>query len=175
MTVARCARRCRRPTSSASSRPDDGHTITAFREKPKDAVGLPDAPDQVFASMGSYMFTTEALIESVCRDAEASGSSHDMGGNIVPMLVERCRPRVRLLAQRRPGRASATTATGATSGRSMRSSTPTWTCLGRPIFNLYNVEWPILSYHAPLPPAKFVFDEDERRGEALDSMVCAGW
>src|SRR4029078_2882864 len=66
----------------------DGHTISAFREKPKDAVGLPDAPDQVFASMGNYIFTTEALVKAVRADAEASSSKHDMGGNIVPMLVE---------------------------------------------------------------------------------------
>jgi len=66
----------------------DGHTISAFREKPKDAVGLPDAPDQVFASMGNYIFTTEALIDAVRADAGEDASKHDMGGNIVPMLVE---------------------------------------------------------------------------------------
>src|SRR5215204_1951582 len=66
----------------------DGHTIKAFREKPKDAVGLPDAPDQVFASMGNYLFTAEALVDAVRADAEASASKHDMGGSIVPMLVE---------------------------------------------------------------------------------------
>ncbi len=66
----------------------DGHTITAFREKPTDAVGLADAPDQVYASMGNYLFTCSSLIEAVSTDAKADGSSHDMGGNIVPMLVE---------------------------------------------------------------------------------------
>src|SRR6478736_958453 len=65
----------------------DGHTISAFREKPKDAVGLADAPDQVYASMGNYLFTTEALVDAVRADATASSSSHDMGGNIGPMLV----------------------------------------------------------------------------------------
>ena len=154
----------------------DGHTITAFREKPKDAVGLPDAPDQVFASMGNYIFTTEALIESVCRDAEASASSHDMGGNIVPMLVENGAAHVYDFSR------------NVVPGESERDH-GYWRDVGTldaffdahmdlvsvdPIFNLYNQEWPILSYHAPLPPAKFVFDEDGRRGEALDSMVCAG-
>ena len=82
----------------------DGHTITAFREKPKDAVGLADAPDQVFASMGNYLFTTDALMEAVTSDSKASESSHDMGGNIVPMLGrERRRARVRLLQERRAG------------------------------------------------------------------------
>ena len=82
----------------------DGHTIRAFREKPKDAIGLPDAPDEVFASMGNYVFTTDALIEAVTADAAADASSHDMGGNIVPMLVESgVGARVRLLAQQRAG------------------------------------------------------------------------
>ena len=107
----------------------DGHTISAFREKPKDAVGLADAPDQVFASMGNYIFTTEALIDAVRADAgerrlqARHGRQHraDAGRG-------RLRARLRLLAQHRArGRPSATAATGATSGRSTRSSTRTWT------------------------------------------------
>src|SRR5690348_4709775 len=65
----------------------DGRTITAFREKPKDAVGLADAPDQVYASMGNYVFDARTLIDAVCADADDTGSSHDMGGNIIPRLV----------------------------------------------------------------------------------------
>ena len=98
----------------------DGQTITAFREKPKDAVGLPDAPHQVYASMGNYVFSTDTLVEVVTLDAESRDSSHDMGGNIIPMLVEsgsaqvydfaanevpgRDRARPRLLARRRHAR-----------------------------------------------------------------------
>src|SRR5919198_1424912 len=67
----------------------NGRTIAAFREKPTDAVGLPDAPEQVYASMGNYVFTTEALIDAVTEDAADETSKHDMGGSIVPMLVER--------------------------------------------------------------------------------------
>src|SRR6188472_510569 len=67
----------------------DGHTIQAFREKPKDAVGLADAPHQVYASMGNYVFSPDVLIDAVSADAVNESSSHDMGGNIVPMLVER--------------------------------------------------------------------------------------
>jgi glucose-1-phosphate adenylyltransferase len=154
----------------------DGHTITAFREKPKDAVGLPDAPDQVFASMGNYMFTCEALIDAVSTDAEASSSKHDMGGNIVPMLVESGAAHVYDFSK------------NMVPGESERDH-GYWRDVGTldaffdahmdlisidPVFNLYNREWPILSWHEPLPPAKFVFDEDGRRGHALDSMVCAG-
>src|SRR5205823_5259635 len=65
----------------------DGRIIRAFREKPSDAVGLPDAPDQVFASMGNYVFTTRTLVEAVTMDAAEESSAHDVGGNIIPMLV----------------------------------------------------------------------------------------
>jgi glucose-1-phosphate adenylyltransferase len=154
----------------------DGRTISAFREKPKDAVGLAGAPDQVFASMGNYVFTTEALIDAVAADAEAKASSHDMGGNIVPMLVDSGAAHVYDFSRNEvPG------ATDRDRGY--------WRDVGtidafydahmdlisvHPIFNLYNDEWPILTWGGPLPPAKFVFDEDGRRGQALDSMVCAG-
>jgi glucose-1-phosphate adenylyltransferase len=154
----------------------DGTTITAFREKPKDAVGLPDAPDQVFASMGNYMFTTEALVDAVCADAEAQASKHDMGGNIVPMLVGSGAAHVYDFSL------------NAVPGETERDH-GYWRDVGTldayfdahmdlisvdPIFNLYNLDWPILTWQEPLPPAKFVFDEDSRRGHALDSMVCAG-
>jgi glucose-1-phosphate adenylyltransferase len=154
----------------------DGHTITAFREKPTDAVGLADAPDEVFASMGNYLFSTDALIEAVTSDAEASESSHDMGGNIVPMLVSSGAAHVYDFSK------------NVVPGESERDH-GYWRDVGTidayfdshmdlvsvdPVFNLYNNEWPILTWHDPLPPAKFVFDEDGRRGHALDSMVCAG-
>src|SRR5437763_505029 len=64
-------------------------TISAFREKPADAQGLPDAPHEVFASMGNYVFTTSVLVDAVTRDAQDPDSKHDMGGSIVPMLVAR--------------------------------------------------------------------------------------
>ena len=67
----------------------DGRAISAFREKPSDPVGLPDAPDQVFASMGNYVFRTDTLIEAVSLDAKDEDSKHDLGGNIIPMMVGR--------------------------------------------------------------------------------------
>ena len=154
----------------------DGRTIQAFREKPKDAAGLPDSPGEVYASMGNYMFTTEALVEAVRADAEADASSHDMGGNIVPMLVDGGTAQVYDFARNEvPG------ATDRDRGY--------WRDVGtldafydahmdlisvHPVFNLYNREWPILTWPEPLPPAKFVFEEKGRTGHALDSMVCAG-
>jgi glucose-1-phosphate adenylyltransferase len=154
----------------------DGVTISAFREKPTDAVGLPDAPDQVFASMGNYVFTTSALIDAVTADAADESSKHDMGGSIVPMLVERGEAQVYDFSQ------------NVVPGETERDK-GYWRDVGTidafydahmdlisisPIFNLYNREWPILTRPEPLPPAKFVFDDEDRRGQALDSMVCAG-
>lgn len=153
-----------------------GQTITAFREKPTDAVGLADAPDQVFASMGNYVFTTEALIAAVTEDAQDETSKHDMGGSIVPMLVTRGVGQVYDFVR------------NDVPGASERER-GYWRDVGtidafydahmdlisiEPEFNLYNRAWPILSWPEPLPPAKFVFDDEERRGQALDSMVCAG-
>ena len=154
----------------------DGRRIAAFREKPKDAKGLPDAPDQVFASMGNYVFSADALVDAVTRDAADQSSSHDVGGNLIPMLVERGEAQVYDFSQNEvPG------ATPRDRGY--------WRDVGTldafheahmdlisvdPVFNLYNREWPILTSHEPLPPAKFVFADDERTGHALDSMVCAG-
>jgi len=154
----------------------DGRRISAFREKPKDPQGLPDAPDQVFASMGNYVFRADTLIEAVSVDAKDDDSGHDLGGNIIPMLVERGEAEVYDFADNDvPG------ATDRDRGY--------WRDVGtldayydahmdlisvHPVFNLYNRRWPILTWHEPLPPAKFVFDTDDRRGQALDSMVCAG-
>ncbi|MEA2321471.1 MAG: glucose-phosphate adenylyltransferase [Solirubrobacteraceae bacterium] len=154
----------------------DGRRIAAFREKPKDPVGLPDSPREVFASMGNYVFTADALIEAVTTDAADESSKHDLGGDIIPMMVERGDAAVYdFAANEVPG------ATPRDRGY--------WRDVGtldayfdahmdlisvHPIFNLYNYEWPILTMPAPLPPAKFVFDEDGRRGQSLDSMVCAG-
>jgi glucose-1-phosphate adenylyltransferase len=155
---------------------DDGRAISAFREKPKDPHGLPDAPDQVFASMGNYVFRAEVLIEAVSLDAKDEDSDHDVGGDIIPMLVERGQAEVYDFADNDvPG------ATDRDRGY--------WRDVGtldtyydahmdlisvHPVFNLYNYKWPILTLHEPMPPAKFVFDADGRRGTALDSMVSAG-
>jgi glucose-1-phosphate adenylyltransferase len=154
----------------------DRRRISAFREKPKDPQGLPDTPDQVFASMGNYVFRGDTLIEAVSVDAKDDDSGHDLGGNIIPMLVERGEAEVYDFADNQvPG------ATDRDRGY--------WRDVGtldayydahmdlisvHPVFNLYNRRWPILTWHDPLPPAKFVFDLDDRRGQALDSMVCAG-
>jgi glucose-1-phosphate adenylyltransferase len=150
--------------------------ISAFREKPKDATGLPDAPDQVFASMGNYVFTADVLMEAVAADAGDPSSRHDVGGDLIPLLVGRGEAEVYDF--------SGNHVPGTTDG-----AQGYWRDVGTldaffdahmdlvsvtPMFDLYNREWPIHTRVEPLPPAKFVFDDPERTGHAVDSMVCAG-
>jgi glucose-1-phosphate adenylyltransferase len=155
---------------------DDGRRIEAFLEKPADPPGLPDSPDETYASMGNYVFSTEALLEAVKIDAGDEGSVHDMGGNIIPMLVDRGQAQVYDFANNEvPG------ATDRDRGY--------WRDVGtldayydahmdlvsvHPVFNLYNRQWPILTSSPALPPAKFVFDEPGRVGSAVESLVSQG-
>jgi len=155
---------------------DRDHRIVRFQEKPQDAAGLPDNPDEVFASMGNYVFTTKTLIDSVRADADSPSSNHDMGGDIVTSLVEKKGAYVYDFADNFvPG--------------STERDKGYWRDVGtldsyydanldlvsvHPIFNLYNDQWPIHTWYPSLPPAKFVFDEDGRRGHAVDSLVSAG-
>ncbi|MFF3855085.1 glucose-1-phosphate adenylyltransferase [Micromonospora sp. NPDC002575] len=154
----------------------DGRRIRAFREKPTDAVGLPDAPDQIYASMGNYVFTTKVLLEAVEQDAEDKTSKHDMGGSIIPMLVERGEANVYDFRDNEvPG--------------STDRDRGYWRDVGtldsfydahmdlinvHPVFNLYNFEWPIYTEQPPYPPAKFVHQWGERVGRAVGSMVSPG-
>jgi glucose-1-phosphate adenylyltransferase len=155
-------------------RPDG--RIQRFMEKPISPPGLPDSPEEVYASMGNYIFRAETLIESLSADSRNSGSAHDMGGDIVTMLAEAGEAAVYDFASNMvPG--------------STERDRGYWRDVGtldsyyeaqmdlisvHPIFNLYNREWPIHTQTGSLPPAKFVFDDDGRRGTALDSMVAAG-
>jgi glucose-1-phosphate adenylyltransferase len=162
--------------SGVIDRAAEGTAIEAFREKPKDAVGLADSPNEVLASMGNYVFTTRTLVDAVCQDADDDASVHDLGGSIVPMLVERGEAHVYDFAENEvPG------ATERDRGY--------WRDVGTldayydahmdlisvsPAFDLYNVHWPILAWPDPLPAAKFVFEDPGRTGAAYDSMVSAG-
>jgi glucose-1-phosphate adenylyltransferase len=150
--------------------------IQSFWEKPAEAEGLAGDPEHVFASMGNYVFTTKTLVEAVKADAENVSSTHDMGGDIITMLVRSGDAGVYDFAENKvPG--------------STERDRGYWRDVGtldtyyeaqmdlvsvHPIFNLYNYQWPIHTFPGSLPPAKFVFDEDGRRGAAVDSLVSAG-
>ncbi|WP_425560738.1 glucose-1-phosphate adenylyltransferase [Luedemannella helvata] len=171
----------RQPLSTASQFgvievAEDGKRIRAFREKPTDAVGLPDSPDEIYASMGNYVFTTQALCETITEDSKDPTSKHDMGGNIIPTLVARGEANVYDFRDNKvPG------ATERDAGY--------WRDVGtldsyyeanmdliaiQPIFNLYNYQWPIYTENRPWPPAKFVHGYQERLGRAIGSIVSPG-
>jgi len=154
----------------------DGQTISAFREKPLDAVGLADSPGEVFASMGNYVFTTKALIDAVTADAAEKGSKHDIGGDLIPRLVASGTAQVYDFARNRvPGTTDRERAYWRDVGTLDAFYDAHMDLISvEPVFNLYNQRWPILTWPDPLPPAKFVFEEDGRVGQALNSMVCAG-
>jgi len=145
--------------------------IDAFLEKPTNPDGLPDSPDEVFASMGNYVFTTETLLEAITADAADESSQHDMGGDIIPRLVRDGAAEVYDFADNDvPG------ATDRDRGY--------WRDVGtigsfydahmdlvsiHPIFNLYNDDWPIATYHPQQPGPKFV-----QEGYARDTVIGLG-
>jgi glucose-1-phosphate adenylyltransferase len=153
-----------------------GSQIKAFREKPDEVKGLPDSPDEIFASMGNYVFSASALYEMLHEDAKDPTSKHDMGGNIIPMLVDRNEACVYDFA------------TNDVPGSNERDR-GYWRDVGtldsfydahmdliaiHPIFNLYNSHWPIFTEQPPWPPAKFVHGQGDRIGRAVSSMVSPG-
>ncbi|MCB0881442.1 MAG: glucose-1-phosphate adenylyltransferase [Thermoleophilia bacterium] len=157
--------------------PDDPRRIREFLEKPSEPNGLPDAPHEVLASMGNYVFTADALVDAVTVDAADPASSHDMGGDIVPWFVER-------------GEACAYDFRDNTVPGSTDRDRDYWRDVGtidsyydahmdlisvHPVFNLYNELWPIFTNtSASLPPAKFIHSDEGRVGTAVNSMVSAG-
>jgi glucose-1-phosphate adenylyltransferase len=150
--------------------------IAAFREKPTNATGLPDAPDEVFASMGNYVFSTDALIEALTRDAGDPGSRHDMGGSIVPMMVERGEATVYDFRDNQvPGATDWDRAYWRDVGTLDSYYAAHMDLLAaRPVFNLYNNEWPIYTENMPWPPAKFVDVGPGQSGRAVGSMISPG-
>ncbi len=154
----------------------DRRKIGKWREKPTDAVGLPDAPHEVLASMGNYVFNGDVLMDAVTRDHEREGSMHDMGGDIVPDFVSQDAGYVYDFKDNViPG--------------STERDAAYWRDVGTldsyyeaqmelvsiyPVFNLYNYEWPIYTDYGPFPPAKFVHGQNGRFGEALNCAVSPG-
>jgi glucose-1-phosphate adenylyltransferase len=149
--------------------------LVAFLEKPADPPGMPDKPDMSLASMGIYVFETAFLFDQLRRDAADPTSAHDFGRDIIPYIVQH-------------GRAVAHRYTRSCV-RSTYESEAYWRDVGTvdaywaanidltdvvPALDLYDQEWPIWTYGEITPPAKFVHNDDGRRGMAVDSMVSGG-
>ncbi len=155
---------------------EDGRTMEAFLEKPADPPARPGHPDEALASMGNYVFTTDVLVDVLRKDAADASSRHDMGGSIIPMLVQDgCAQVYDFACNQVPG--------------AEPGEMPYWRdvgtldsyfdahmdlCAPMPVFNLYNDRWPILTHVPSQPPAKFVHDSGKHIGRALDSLVSNG-
>jgi len=150
---------------------DEQHRVTRFDEKPEHPEPMPGDPERALASMGIYVFNTQFLFEQLIRDADAPGSEHDFGRNIIPAAIGQ--HAVFAYAFRDP------TTGGDAYWRDVGTVDAFWEAnlelIGvTPELNLYDQEWPIWTYQEQAPPAKFVFDDDGRRGMAVDSMVSGG-
>jgi glucose-1-phosphate adenylyltransferase len=153
----------------------DGH-ILGFHEKNPEAPTMPGDPEQVYASMGNYVFETKSLLRLLRADAEDQHSDHDFGKNILPQLAGKAEIfAYNFQTNRIPGEPA--------------SSVPYWRDVGNidayyeanmdlrsvsPALNLYNRSWPLRSTSFSDPPAKFTFDDENRRGQAIDSIVSGG-
>jgi len=150
--------------------------IVAFHEKCADAPPIPGDPARVFASMGNYIFSTPALIRELKKDAAREESSHDFGRDILPTLASRA-PIYAYDFQTNtiPGEPAGKPAYWRDVGTIDAYYEATMDLRSvDPALNLYNRQWPLMTAGYADPPAKFVFDEEGRRGQAIDSIVSAG-
>lgn len=149
--------------------------VIEFAEKPANPASVPGKPDMSLASMGIYVFNKNFLFEQLVRDADDPHSSHDFGKDLIPHMIDKYRVFAQSFEQSCVGMGD--------------GNVPYWRDVGTidsyweanmeltkvlPDLNMYDQEWPIWTYQEQLPPAKFVFDEDERRGVAIDSLVSGG-
>ncbi|WP_153468130.1 glucose-1-phosphate adenylyltransferase [Rhodocyclus gracilis] len=154
---------------------DENDRVVSFLEKPADPPAIPGQPDRALASMGIYIFNTRFLFEQLARDAAEPKSSRDFGKDIIPHIV----PRYRVCAHRLADSCVGMSAGGAPYWRDVGTIDAYWEANMEltkvtPELNLYDEDWPIWTHQEQLPPAKFVFDDDKRRGEAIDSLVSGG-
>jgi glucose-1-phosphate adenylyltransferase len=154
---------------------DSSDRILSFLEKPKDPPPMPGDPDASLASMGIYVFETRCLIGHLKRDANSTKSSHDFGKDLIPHIVEQGRAVAHHFSK--------------SCVRSNAETSAYWRDVGTvdayweanidltdvvPQLDLFDRDWPIWTYGEITPPAKFVHDEDGRRGQAISSLVSGG-
>ncbi len=150
---------------------DDENRVKAFQEKPETPPEIPGKPGLTLASMGNYIFNTDFLFERLVLDARDLSSSHDFGHDIIPKLIEDAHVFAYPFRDPETG--------GMAYWRDVGTLDSFWHAnmelVGTsPRLNLYEKDWPLWTYQEQLPPAKFVFDRDDRRGMAVDSMVSGG-
>ena len=150
---------------------DEDSRIVGFQEKPATAVPSPWNPDYALGSMGIYIFDTDVLVRELARDAE-EGTTHDFGRDIIPKLVARGERVYAHLFWDENKKASKYWRDVGTLDAYYDASMDLIQI--DPVFNLYDPEWPLRTYQPQFPPAKFVFDEAGRRGEATGSLVSMG-
>jgi glucose-1-phosphate adenylyltransferase len=154
----------------------DGHRIEEFLEKPSDPPGRPGRPEEAFVSMGNYIFDAGLLVDALKKDAADEGSRHSVGGDIIPRLVrDGAAHAYDFLRNEVPGAGDRDVGYWREVGTlDSYFDAHMDLCAVHPVFNLYNDQWPILTYVPSLPPAKFVHDDGDRAGRAVDSVVSNG-
>ena len=154
---------------------DEDARVIKFDEKPANPPQIPGKPGKALASMGIYVFNARFLFEQLVRDADEPHSSHDFGKDLIPYMVSKYRVFAQSFEQ---------SCVNMGDGKE-----PYWRDVGTidayweanmeltkviPDLDMYDQEWPIWTHQEQLPPAKFVFDDDDRRGVAIDSLVSGG-
>ena len=150
---------------------DEEGRVIAFDEKPENPTPIPGQTELCLASMGNYVFNTDFLYEQVIKDADTPDTQHDFGRNVIPSIIKDYR------VYAYPFRDPATSKQAY--WRDVGTLDAFWEANMElvsvtPQLNLYDKMWPIFTHQSQSPPAKFVFDEAERRGEAIESMVSGG-
>ena len=150
---------------------DENKKIIGFEEKPAKPAPLPNNPDLTLASMGNYIFNTEFLFDILSQDGSDKSSEHDFGKDIIPSIIDNHKVFAFPFRDTETGERAYWRDVGTLDAfweANMELISP------KPELNLYNQQWPMWTYQVQLPPAKFVFDQDDRRGMAVDSAVSGG-
>jgi len=150
---------------------DQEGRVTEFNEKPDNPKPMPHNPDRALASMGIYIISKDFLFNSLVEDAKDNSSSHDFGKDIIPSIIDSCRVFTYPFRDAQKNTQAYWRDVGTvdaywSANIDLVSVTPQ--------LNMYDNDWPIWTYQEQLPPAKFIFDNEERRGMAVDSMVSGG-
>jgi glucose-1-phosphate adenylyltransferase len=150
---------------------DDTYRVLRFAEKPSQPEALPDRPDQALVSMGIYVFSADFLYRQLLQDAMCEESAHDFGKDLIPSLLGKAHLQAYPFRSDDTGEPAYWRDVGTLDAYYEANLE---LCKVTPALNLYDQDWPIWTCQEQLPPAKFVFDDKDRRGTALDSLVSSG-